>query len=463
MNRLARRLGTVATAALMATPALAIPATSASAAVPAISSQAFGMHWMTNGPYPSSMPFSVARIWGGGAPTWAQLEPTGPTPHYTYSTDLLGNTTQTQDGWNPAVWDNTALAKLDSMVDTFRSHGVDPMITLGMTPGWAANGCNHVDSSGHDWGVETCAPVQTAADGSDPWAAYVTFLANRYSGKVHYFELWNEPSLRNGYNDDIGRLAAMQNQAYGILHSFGDKLVSPSIPFTNGNGGSTAPGLSWMGSFFSQSGGKSFDITGLHLYPNDPSVKGGYGPEWSFNTALAGAKKVLAQYGVNHPIWNTEMNVGRIPAGTTVGSGATGAAVVARTFILTTQFKIARTMWYAADDRQWGGTWLENSNYSLSTAGYAYRTVRNLLVGKAPLGCARTTVGTNKWKYTCKFGTTKGHKTLLAVWTTGAKYVLKAPSGVKAYYTVTGAKHATAAGKKFTITHTPVYFYGSFK
>ena len=458
MNRLARRLGTVATAALMATPALAIPATSASAAVPAISAQAFGMHWMTNGPYPS-MPFAAARIWGGGAPTWAQLQPAGPTPVYS-DPDILGNRTQT--GWTKAGWDSNALAKLDSMVDTFRSHGVDPMITLGMTPDWASDGCNHV-ADGTDWGSQTCAPVATAADNSDPWADYVTFLAQRYQGRVKYFELWNEPSLHNGYNDSVARLAAMQNQAYGILHSFGAQLVSPSIPFTNGSYGSTTPGLNWLKSFLSQPGGKSFDITGLHLYPNDPSVKGGYGPEWSFNTALAGAKKVLSSYGVYHPIWNTEMNVGRIPAHTTVGSGAAGAAVVARTFILTTQNKIARTMWYAADDRAWGGTWLENSNYTLSTAGYAYRTVRNLLVGKAALGCVRTTVGTNKWKYTCKFGTTKGHKTLLAVWTTGGNYALKAPAGTKAYYTVTGAKHAAAAGKKFTVTHTPVYFYGSFK
>jgi hypothetical protein len=463
MNRLARRLSTVATAALMATPALAIPATTADAAVPAISAQAFGMHWLgTSHPYPS-MPFGVARLWGGDAPTWAQLQPAGPTPVYSDPDLITGQRTQT--GWTPAAWDSTALGKLDSMVDAFRSHGVDPMITLGMTPAWAANSCNHVDSSGHDWGTETCAPVQTAADGSDPWAAYVTFLANRYSGKVHYFELWNEPSLHNGYNDSTARLAQMQNQAYGILHSFGDKLVSPSIPFTNGNYGSPTPGFSWLGSFLSQPGGKSFDITGLHLYPNDPSVKGRFGPEWAISTALVGAKKILSQYGVaGRQIWDTETNVGRIPAGTTVGGGTEGAADVARTFILATQYHIARTMWYAADDRTWGGTWLENSDFrTLTTAGVAERTVRNLLVGKAALGCTRTTVAANKWKYTCRFGTTTGHRTLLAIWTTGGNYALTAPAGIKSYYTVTGAKHSAYKGKKFTITHTPVYLYGSFK
>jgi hypothetical protein len=464
MNRLTRRLGTVATAAVMATPALAIPATTASASVPAISAQAFGMHWLGHGGYPK-MPFSSARIWGGNAPTWAQLQPSGPTPVYS-APDVLGNTTQT--GWNPAAWDQNALNQLDAIVNAFVSHHVDPMITLGMTPGWAADtsSCAHVDSSGHDWGTETCPPVTQAADGTDPWSAYVTFLANRYSGKVHYFELWNEPSLRNGYNGNVTRLAQMQNQAYGILHSYGDKLVSPSIPFTNGSPRNPAgPGVAWLKSFLSQPGGKSFDITGLHLYPSDGAVKGRIGPEWAVNGALYAARKVLSSYGIGgRQIWNTEMNVGRIPAGTNVGGGIEGAADVARTFILSTQSHIARTLWYAADDRSWGGVQLEGTNYSsLTTAGYAERTVRNLLVGKAPLGCARTTIAANKWKYTCKFGTTTGHKTLLAVWTTGANYALRAPAGIRYFYTVTGARHPAYKGKKFTISHTPVYFYGSFK
>jgi hypothetical protein len=251
----------------------------------------------------------------------------------------------------------------------------------------------------------------------------------------------------------------MQQTAYGILHSYGEQLVSPSIPFTVGGANY------WLNTFLQQPGGRSFDITGLHLYPSDASVKGGYGPEWAMNTALAGARKVLSSNGIGgRQIWNTETNVGRAPGHTVIGGGAAGAAAVARTFILNTQNRIARTIWYAADDRNWGGTWLENSDYkTLSTAGVGERTVRNLLVGKAPLGCSRTTVGTNKWKYTCKFGTSAGRKTLLAIWTTGPNYKLKAPAGTKSFYTVTGVHRAASTGKVFTISHTPVYLAGSFR
>jgi len=340
---------------------------------------------------------------------------------------------------------------------------VDPLLTLGLTPAWAADtgpNCHHV-VNGRDWGVQTCAPVASVPNWGDPWVQYVTKLAQRYQGKVHYFELWNEPNLHACYNDSVTTLAAMQQKAYDIFHSYGEQLLSPGFPIDiyDGHGG-----YRWMDSFLQQPGGKAFDVMNLHLYPSDSAVKGGYGPEWSINTALAGARKVMSARGVNRPIWDTEHNVGRAPAkGTVQGDGYAGAQAVARTFILNEENHVARTFWYAADDRSWGGTWLEKSDYkTLSTAGMAYRTLHNLLVGKAALGCTRTTVGTNKWKYTCRFGTTTGHKTLLAIWTTGYNYTYHAPAGTKSYYTVSGAHHYASKGKAFTITHAPVYLVGYF-
>ena len=462
MNRLARRLGTILTAALVTAPALALPATEAGASVPAISAASFGMHYVdTRHAYPK-LAFASARVWDMGV-TWKDLQPNAPTH------TLAGPLGVPAESWTDG-FDQTALSKLDSIVQTFANNHVDPMITLGMTPAWAANtnGCNTVDNSGHDWGTKTCAPKDDYNDGTtdfgDPWVNYVNFLAARYDGshghpKVTYFELWNEPNLRNGWNGTISKLAQMQNSAYSALHGHGagQKLVSPSIPFTVGGA------YAWLNNFFALS--TSLDIVGLHLYPNDAAAKGGYGPEWSMNTALASARKAMANHHIGgRQIWDTETNVGRVPAHTTIGSGTAGAAAVARTFILATENKIARTFWYAADDRAWGGVWLENSNYStLSTAGWGYQTARSRLVGKAPLGRSRTTVGANKRKYTCKFGTTTGHKTLLAVWTTGASYTLKAPAGTKHWYNVTGTYRSAYAGKKFTITHTPIYLVGSFK
>ena len=470
MNRLARRLVTLTAAAAIAAPALGLPmATSASASVPVVSAQAFGMHWLNSSAHSfPMMPFGSARIWDDGV-TWSDLQPSGPTPN----NDLLG----LPDGtWTPAAWDPTALARLDNLVNTYVSHHVDPMITLGMTPAWAADtsGCSHVDSSGHDWGVQTCAPVSTAADGSDPWSVYVKFLAQRYQGKVHYFELWNEPSLRNGYNSPMSRLAQMQQQAQSILHGMGDSLVSPSIPFTEGpKSNPTSHGMQWLDQFLSQPGGTSFDVIGLHLYPSDAAVKNGVGPEWSIFKALGmstayGALKVLKAHGVaGRQVWATEMNIGCHLAHTGYTDTSAGAAAVARTFVLDTQYRVARTFWYAADERTWGGTWLENSSFTkLTTPGVAERTARNLIVGKAALGCTHPKVsstGVARGAFMCRYGTTTGHRTLIAIWTTGSHFTYHAPAGTKAYYTVTGAKHAASKGKAFTITSTPVYLVGSFR
>jgi hypothetical protein len=441
MNSLVRRLATLLTAVAVVTPVAAVTGgPAANAAVPAIQASAFGTHWVDINKYRYPiMPFGTARIWDMGV-DWAQLQPS--------QTTVM----------DPSA--NGALASLDYIVNTFAAHHVDPLLTIGMTPSWAAANCQHyVD--GQEWGDQTCPAQDTSVSG--PWGQYVAFLANRYAGKVHYFEMWNEPSLHNGYNGSMSALAQMQASAYSIVHSYGIKLVSPGIPFTNG---SWTNGYNWLKSYLSQPGAKDYDIFGVHLYPSDTAARGGYGPEWSILSGLTYAKNaVAAAKAPVRPIWNTEYNVGRRYASPPTGyrDTAAGAGPTAQSFILATQWHIARTFWYAADERRWGGTWLEKSDfYSLSPAGYAERTAYRLLVGKAPLGCTKKSVGTNKWRFTCYFGTTTKHKTLIAIWTNGARYTYHAPHGTKSYYTATGGHKSAGAGKAFTITSAPVYIAGSF-
>jgi hypothetical protein len=399
-----------------------------------IAGTAFGMHWLsTANPYPA-LPFGAARIWDMGV-TWAQLQPSSSTP------------------WTASG--NPALRQLDSIVSTFRAHGAEPMLTLGMTPAWAAHSCNHV-SGGMDWGIGTCAPRGTSA--TSAWGRYVTAVAKRYQGKIRYYEMWNEPSLRNGYNDSITTLALMQRTAEAIVHRYGAKLISPSIPFTNGT---PSNGIAWLNRFFHSTGGRSFDIFGVHLYPADAAARGGYGPEWSVQTGLTAARSVAAANGIAKPIWNTEMNIGRQLANTGYGASSRGAGMVARTYLLAVSSNVARTFWYAADDRAWGGTWLEGSDKaSLTPAGRAYRTARNLLVGARPAGCTSTSIGTNKWHYRCGFQLADG-RSLLAVWSTSGTWRVGVPTGTQRLMTSTGG-NARPAGSAVTVGASPVYLVGSF-
>lgn len=428
--RLRRRTCTVVLSLLVATPLVGLP-TSAEAAPAPITGGSFGMHWLnTSHSYPA-LSFGSARIWDMGV-TWADLQP---------------NSSKT----DPAV-----LTHLDGIVATFRAHHADPMITLGMTPRWAAHKCHYV-SGGQNWGIGTCAPKSTST--SSPWGNYIRMLAKRYKGKVRYYELWNEPSVRNGYNDSIATLAKMQATAHAILHEYGAKLVSPSIVFTNG---SPSVGLHWLDTFIKQRGGSAFDVAGFHLYPTDKVAKAGWGPEWSMQQ-LAAARQVLKKHHLsNRPVWNTETNIGRAITHTTF-TGTRGAAMVARTFILATENHVQRTIWYAADDRRWGGTWMEGSNYrSLTSAGHAELTAFKLLVGARPYGCSGTTVGTNKWHYTCRYHLANG-RNMLAVWSTGSSYSYHGPSGTKQVVSVTGSTKSASHSTQLTVGSAPVYVVGTFR
>jgi len=420
----ARRLALAVTALTAVALPLCLPASASAAST--VSTRSFGMHY-TNPADPYLVKFGSSRIWDMGV-TWRDLQP------------RRGTTSA------------TAIARLDKIVATMRAHGSQPLLTLGMTPAWAAHKCNHY-YAGVNWGLKTCAPVSTSTTGA--WGKYVRMLASRYRGKVKYFELWNEPSYHNGYNDSVRKLAKMQASAQKILHAYGDRLVSPAIAFTDGN---PKHGMRWLDNFLHLPGGKAFDIVGLHLYPDDPSARAGRGPEWAMQT-LGSVRGVLRRDGVGRrPVWNTETNVGRVPAHTQVGSGTRAAAMVARTYLLATEHNVARTFWYAADDRHWGGTWLEStSRRSLTTAGRAYVVMQKLLVGAHPRGCSVSGA-----HYTCRYRLASG-QSMLAVWTTRGSFAFHGPRGTKRLAWVAGGGRTASHATRVTVGAAPVYVIGTFK
>jgi len=272
---------------------------------------------------------------------------------------------------------------------------------------------------------------------------------------VQYFELWNEPSLHNGYNDSVRTLAKMQASADKILHQYGAKLVSPAIPFTDG---SPKHGMRWLNGFLKQPGGKSFDIVGLHLYPSDAAAKAGNGPEWAMQT-LRSVRGVLRSDGVGgKPLWNTETNVGRAPAHTVQGSGTRAAGMVARTYLLATENNVARTFWYAADDRTWGGTWMETPDrQTLTKAGHAYVVMRDLLVGSHPRGCSVSGA-----HYACRYRLSNG-KNMIAVWSTRGVFTYHGPRGTKRVDWVAGGGRSASHATALRVGAAPVYVIGTFK
>jgi hypothetical protein len=422
-SSLQRRLVTGLITCLLATTALvAGTPTPASAAPAPIGPRAFAMHFLdTSHRYPV-MPFKSARVWDMGV-TWADLQPDGPS------------------------WDSAALARLDNIVHMFVRHGVQPLIVLGMTPGWARASCSH-----DGWPATTCGPKLTGT--RSPWANYVRALAKRYHGV--FFETWNEPNLKNGWNDTTGKLARMQSTAYTVIHGArtADRLVSPTVAVTAGHP------YRWLNTFFHSTGGKRFDVFGAHLYPSDHSARYGYGPEWS----IGEFQKLRALLRRNHlggkQMWDTEANVGRYQYRRSTSrtfTGMAGAAMVARTYALQLASGVKRIFWYAADDRGWGGTWMERSDfYSLTDAGRAERVMHNLLVRAPPYGCSHY-----RTHWTCKFHLRSG-KNMLAKWTTRGAWYVHAPRHSTRVYNVLGGSVATHGGATVKVTSRPRFIVGSF-
>lgn len=424
-----RRL-VVAVAAATTVIATALGASGAAPAAP-IGPAAFGMHFLGMGsrPYPG-LSFGSARLWDMGV-TWADLQPT--------PTDPIAGT-------NPAV------RRLDAIVHGFQARHVRPLIVLGMTPAWAVDPNCHPPAK---WPLQTCGPVVVGGQ-SPAWSSYVLSLALRYSDVD--FEVWNEPNLRNGWNDSITKLATLQHLAATAIHDAGtgDVVVSPSVAVTSGSP------LSWLSAFLRAPGGRDFDVFGLHLYPSDRSARGGYGPEWSIGM-LHRVRAVLRRHGVRAPTWDTEMNVGRYPyrhSSSRAFAGLLGAAMVARTYLLQLARGVDRVYWYAADDRSWGGTWLEPANLrGVTAAGAAFRVLRRMLVGARPLGCLSQGRVTNA-RYTCRFHLRTG-QSMWATWCTGRARRLSVPAGTRRLMTVTGVTYRVRSRTRITIGAAPTYVIGS--
>ena len=115
-------------------------------------------------PWPA-VGFGTLRLWDDlQGTTWAELEPA------------------------KGVW-NWAL--LDNFVEAAEEHGVsDILLTLGQTPGWASSS---PDTASGLFVLSAGAPAPPA-DIQD-WRDYVTAVAQRYKGRIRYYEIWNEPNI----------------------------------------------------------------------------------------------------------------------------------------------------------------------------------------------------------------------------------------------------------------------------
>ncbi len=308
----------------------------------------FGMHIhraAEGTPWPQ-VDFGSWRLWDSGV-AWPQLEPE-------------------QGRWNFTL--------LDRYVDLAAKHDVEILLTLGLTPAWAS--ARPAEPSAYNPG--NAAEPSNIAD----WETYIRIVSTRYRGKIHNYELWNEPNVRGTFSGSAEQMAKLSKSAYRVL-----KSVDPSIVVVSPSP-TAADGASWLAAYLQGGGCDATDIIGYHFYvtPKQPEA---------MIPLIDKIKGVLRRHHCeNKPLWNTECGWS-LPK--TFSSQDEAAAYLMRAILLTWLMGIDRIYWYAWDNHNWSSlpTTTPDSNEASDT-GMAYGVVENWMTGHVLERCGEdsTTIWT---------------------------------------------------------------------
>jgi len=311
----------------------------------------FGMHihhLATRTPWPGTK-FGAIRLWDSYA-AWPDVEPE-------------------KGKWN--------FAGVDKYVAQAEQNGVEVLLPLGLSPTWAS--ARPEEKSSNRPG--NAAPAKNI----DDWREYVSTIATRYKGRVHYYEIWNEPNLKDFYTGSIPQLVEVARIASTTLKEVDPTNLVSSPPFTG------VHGVNSLDQYLQAGGGKYVDVIGYHFYVNPAE------PEQMVQL-IQNVKNVLAKYGQGgKPLWdtetgwaiqNTQSEVKPAPGkgfNSVVLSQEEASAYIARTYVLAWATGVSRLYWYAWDNGVMGLA--DADGKTAKPPAKAYGIVEDWLVGAKMLSC----------------------------------------------------------------------------
>lgn len=313
--------------------------------------------------------FATWRLWDTGV-SWERLEPA-------------------QDAWD--------FRRLDALVNLAQQHGVEPMLTLGITPRWAASRPDEKFVYGNGGN----SPPRDMRD----WEDYVRTVALRYKGRIRYFELWNEPTFdeidkgRGFYAGSARTMVELGRIAHRVIKSVDpdNKLISPGFADEGGR----------LDLYLSLGGKDITDVVAHHFYPEKPEL---------IPTYIGHVRRVMAKHGLSHlQLWNTETGYWLPPSGQATSTNwpkneQAVAAYLARVLILGAVTGLDRFYWYS-----WESAMLNHALHPIQGGRVirAYMQVRRWLIDAQIESC----VSKDRKFWMCRLR--QGERTSYLVWNTG--------------------------------------------
>jgi hypothetical protein len=382
----------------------------------------FGMHihHMLRGaaqptPWPP-IPFGTWRLWDAYV-AWPWIEP------------------------EKGKWD---FANLDKYLSQAEQNRVDVLLPLGLSPTWASSRPEEKSSFGPGYAAN---PTNLA-----DWHDYVRTVGTRYKGRVHAYEIWNEPNLKIFYTGSTAQLVQLASVAYQALKEIDPAIIVCSPAFTGPSG------IPMFEQYLKAGGAKYADVIGYHFYVNPA-------PPEEMVAFIRQVKEVMVRNGVgNKSLWNTESGWA-IQNTQSVVEPATGngfnsivlqpdpaAAYVARAYILSWASGVSRFYWYSWDHGDMG--LVDHDGKTLKSPAIAYGEIQKWLIGARMDSCTADAAET----WTCAISRDGGYRGWL-IWTTKTRETLSfaVPSSwnVKRLINLWGHEYALAPGASVEVTVMP--------
>lgn len=197
----------------------------------------------------------------------------------------------------------------DRMVEAVLRHHMTPLGIVIYTPTWAWRA--GADPKGGDKN----APADPKAFGQ-----FAGLAAKHYAGRVHHWEIWNEPNIFNFFapKPDVAHYAAMLREAHVAIHAaLGDDVTVISAglsPAGNPADGSQIGPVEFLEGLYDAGAQPYMDAVGMHPYcfpalPTDTSTA-----SWNAFLRLSNMRDVMNAHGdASKKIWLTEYGA---PTGT---------------------------------------------------------------------------------------------------------------------------------------------------
>lgn len=268
------------------------------------------------------------------------LHPTGSWPNISINSIRLWDCGVTWKDVNPArgVFN---FNRLDSIIKLAEDMGVKHItLVLGMTPQWAARRPNS-----HHYAPWLGPGTNSAPHSMSDWTEYVRTVVQRYKGRIHAYQIWNEPQLKDFWDTrNYTILAKMTQLAYKEIKEFDKKadVVAAAILPRPSSGGIKRGLMYWrqLKKF-----GWPVDVLSIHVYPESGKGPGRY------NLFVNRSKRAMTL--LRSPIkrlWITETNY-NVPLGPTIQDPSQISWLINKTNNVVAKNDIERMYWYG-----WGHT-----------------------------------------------------------------------------------------------------------